>query len=58
MKAKFIVEIDIPRGMSVDQMRKYITTAVVCDCGGYAPEDPIYHLDRESVKVKILKEKS
>lgn len=49
MKQTYIVELEMPTGATVEDMRQYIKDAI---CGGMGLEDPRFHLKRSSVKVK------
>lgn len=48
---KFVVSVEVPDGMTADEMAGYIEEAVRAWSGGKDPEDPIYGLNRNSVKV-------
>jgi len=51
-KIQFAVELERPEGATDQILKKYIETAVSVECGCRNPEeDPMYHLDRNSVKV-------
>lgn len=51
MKRKFIVTLEIPRGVTVSEMKNYIEDAVACWKGGGDPEGALFDLDGDSVKV-------
>ncbi len=51
MKRRFIVTLEVPDGVSLADMTSYIKDAVVAIPGYYQKEEPIFNLDRESVKV-------
>lgn len=51
MKKAFIVQIDVPSGVFVQDVREYIEQAVISHCGGLNPSDPLFELDRSSVEV-------
>lgn len=53
MKRKFTVKVVIPAGMDEEDMRSYIEDAVGTWMGQYHPEDPRFHIDRETLEVKI-----
>lgn len=55
-KRKFTVEVEIPEGCTVTEMKEYIRLAVRCWAGGMDPEDPIYDLDKDSVKVSTQRQ--
>ena len=62
MKYRFIVEVDLPFGVSPGEFRDYIETEIQANVGSRMPEEPIFHLDRKSVKVstgqKIKRERA
>lgn len=51
MKKRFVVELEMPEGVSATEMKAYIDDAVACMKGTYSPEDSIFYLDRESIRV-------
>jgi hypothetical protein len=60
-KRQFIVEMEIPEGATVGDIKEYIEDAVGAWCGqfrppgGYGPDDPgdpRFMIDRDSIKVK------
>lgn len=51
-KCRFIVDLDLPPGVSQTSMCHFIKTAVVSEPGYWPPEEPFHHLKRESVEVK------
>lgn len=51
MKRKFIVELEVPEHTNISDVKDYILTAVECECGSRHPEDPMFHLDRDSITV-------
>lgn len=48
---RFIIEVRLPDGVGVNDMKRYISNAVKVDCGSLSPKDPLFNLDRPSVKV-------
>ena len=56
MRKLFRVSVELPTGVTAAQMRVYIYDAVASMKGSYHPEDPIFNLDSDSVKVSHLKE--
>ena len=52
MKKKFIIELDLPTGVSVADMKAYIEEAVRADKGQLHPDHPIRGLDGNSVVCK------
>jgi hypothetical protein len=53
MKHSFRVILDLPSGVSLSEMRHYIEEAIKTSIGQLPPEDPLFYLDRSSVKVVI-----
>lgn len=53
---KFIVELEVPALVTIPEMCSYIEEAVSTWVGGMDPEDPMQELDRENIKVKLLRE--
>jgi hypothetical protein len=51
VKYRFVVEVDLPSGVSPGEFRDYIETEVQANVGCRMPEEPIFHLDRKSVRV-------
>lgn len=52
MKLQFVVTVEMPKGVTVAEMRGYIGDAVSVWCGGKDPESAIYKLDPDSVTVR------
>ena len=50
-KHKFIVEIEIPEGVNITEMKNYIALAVSCECGLLPLGDPLSDLNCDSIKV-------
>lgn len=50
-KHKFIVEIEIPEGVNITEMKRYIAKAVACECGLLYPEEPLFYTNIKSIKV-------
>lgn len=50
---KFIVTTEIPEGATVTGMKEYIKEAISAWKGGLPPEDPIFDLNREKIKVEF-----
>ena len=48
----FVVHVDIPPGVTVERMRQYIEDEIKANIGRLPPEDPLFHMDRESVVVR------
>lgn len=51
-RARFLVTLDLPPRVSPEQMAAYIEQEVKCGVGQMMPEDPIFALDRDSVRVQ------
>ena len=47
----FTVTLDLPHGVDRARMCEYIREAVAANIGMLPPEDPLFHLDRKSVRV-------
>jgi hypothetical protein len=56
MKRKFVVTVEMPPWATVRDMTNYIRDAVQTCRGGLDPEDPVFDLDPEKVKVKSIPE--
>lgn len=50
-KHKFIVEIEIPKGVNITGMKYYIYNSIISLCGALATYDPLFDLDLDSIKV-------
>ena len=50
-KHKFIVEIEIPEDANLTDMKSYIHSAVSYDCGLLLCHDPLFAINRDSIKV-------
>jgi hypothetical protein len=49
---QYVVEIKAPDNANDNMIKEYLKTAISLECGCRNPEeDPMYHLDRESVKI-------
>lgn len=57
MKAKFTVTLDMPEGMSKGDMKQYIEDAVKSWAGCYPPNEPVFDLNRNSVKATHQRKK-
>lgn len=51
MKRSFRVTLEIPGDVTEEQMIEYIRVAVSSWCGGLAPYQELFYLDRKTVKV-------
>lgn len=52
--AEFRVRLKVPEGATVDDVRDYIEDAVACWKGSRCPDDPIFDLDGDSVRVRRI----
>lgn len=51
-KHKFIVEIEIPEGVNITEMKNYIYKAILCGSGLLLPGiDPLFDINYKSIKV-------
>lgn len=55
MKKHFLVTVEIPNGVSVRDMQNYIRDAIQMWKGQEHPDDPIFNLDWDTVKVRPIK---
>jgi hypothetical protein len=54
-RSRYVVELFRPDGVTSAEMRAYIEDAVASMKGSYHPEDPIFELDGDTVKVKSFR---
>lgn len=54
MKRKFVVKLDIPEDVTLWEMEAYIAVAVRSWRGSLHPEDPLFDLNPETVRVKRI----
>lgn len=54
MNRVFIVQVEMPRDVTVSEMRDYIEEAVSTWKGSLHPDEPLFDLKREMVKVVAL----
>ena len=47
----FILQIDVPNGVSRARMKEYIETEIKAGVGMLEPSDPLFSLNENSVKV-------
>lgn len=52
---QFRVKIAIPEGVSVVEMKEYIRESVSSWAGSLHPDEPLFDLNRKSVKVTSLR---
>lgn len=52
MKARFLVTLEIPDGVTPSEMLCYVGEAVSSWCKGTDPEEPLFDLDRDTVSVE------
>lgn len=58
-KKQFAIELERPKGATDKTIKKYIETAVSTECGCRNPEeDPMYHLNRKSIKIMQIVKRS
>jgi hypothetical protein len=53
-KAYFTIEVDLPDGVSASEFRAYAETEIRAGKGGLHPDDPLFNLERSSVKVRSV----
>ena len=53
--ADFMVSLIVPIGVTTSEMSKYIYDEVCSGNGCRSPEDPLFYLDRNAVKITVLK---
>lgn len=53
-RVSIVVSADLPRGVSISEWKDYVLTEVKANTGQRAFEDPLFHLDRDSVRVTRL----
>lgn len=56
MIEKYIVILDRPEGVSIREMKAYLEEAISIWCKSFDPDEPIFDLDSNKVKVSRLKE--
>lgn len=56
MIEKYIVILDRPEGVSIREMKAYLEEAISIRCKSFDPDEPIFDLDSNKVKVSRLKE--
>ena len=49
-KVYVLIEADLPRDMDEEDFASYAQDSVRACVGGYHPDDPVFQLDRKSVK--------
>lgn len=54
MKRTFSVTLEVPIGSTVKDLTAYIRDAVACWKGQFSPDDPLFDLDPDKVKVKAV----
>ena len=55
MKGKFKVTVDLPKGVTQVEMGEYIKQSIRTMAGSLHPDDPMFDLDRDSVKVSVFR---
>lgn len=53
--ASFLVTMDLPRGATVADAKKYLEDEIKAACGGLNPMEPLFNLDRNSVRVMQIR---
>ncbi len=51
---RFLVTVDLPWGITVENMRQYIKDAMSCEMKDYHPDDPMTQLDITTITVQKL----
>jgi hypothetical protein len=51
-RVSFVVSVEQPDDVSVPELREYIREAVGAWCKGTCPDDPIFDLDADKVRVR------
>jgi len=54
MKAYILVELDLPKHMDDEDIAVYVQDSTRACVGGYHPDDPVFQLDRKSVKAHYI----
>jgi hypothetical protein len=52
MKKNYLIKLTVPDNATASDVIDYLKTAIKSDCGCRSPEDPMFHLNRESVTIK------
>lgn len=50
----FKIYLDLPAGVSPKEMKSYIEDSIQSWCGSYPPEEPMFHLNRDTVHVDYV----
>jgi hypothetical protein len=56
MYREFLVRLKVPDTASAMDAAEYVLDAVNCWVGCFHNEDPMYHLDHDSIKVFLLRQ--
>jgi hypothetical protein len=51
---EIVVKFPLPEGATRRDAINYCADAVVAECGGLHPDDPMSHLNRDKVRVRVL----
>lgn len=51
MKYRYLVEVELPPGVTPEEFQEYIKDEVSAGVGARHPSEPIFHLDKTSVLV-------
>jgi hypothetical protein len=57
MKSRHVVvavECDLPPGVTQAQFKQHVVDNVQAGCGCLHPDDPLFHLDRKTVRATII----
>jgi hypothetical protein len=57
MKRQFVVTLDMPKGVTADEMATYIEESVAVWKGHMDPDEPLFDLDGDSVRAKAVPRK-
>ena len=53
MKKQFVVTLEMPECVSIKEMKEYINEAVAVWCKSYNPNEPLFDLNGNKVKVTL-----
>jgi hypothetical protein len=57
MRRSFIVSLEMPKSVTVPEMKEYVESAVRVWKGQLHPDQPIFDLDADSVQVTPVKQR-
>ena len=52
MKQTYVIEVEVPEGVTAKEMGSYIDDAVSYWKGCFHPDEPLFHLDPKTIKVE------